>query len=72
VPNTSGAIVPNHKLGGGGVTVNVIENKQRAGQTDERSNNGAREVDVFVADIMGDGPRARAMKQAFGLSRRGY
>jgi len=72
VPNTSGAIVPNHKLGGGGVTINVIENKQRAGQTDERNNNGAREVDVFVADIMGDGPRARAMKQAFGLSRRGY
>lgn len=72
VPNTSGAIVPNHKLGGGNVTVNVIENKQRAGQTDERNNNGAREVDVFVADIMGDGPRARALKQAFGLSRRGY
>lgn len=72
VPNTSGAIVPNHKLGGGNVTVNVIENKQRAGQTEERTNNGAREVDVFVADIMGDGPRARALKQAFGLSRRGY
>lgn len=72
VPNTSGAIVPNHKLGGGAVTINLIENRQRAGQTEERTNNGAREVDMFVADIMGDGPRSRAMKQAFGLQRRGY
>lgn len=72
VPNTSGAIVPNHKLGGGNVTVNMIEDKSRAGKTQERMNNGARELDVFVADIMGDGPRSKAIRQAFGLQRRGY
>lgn len=72
VPNTSGAIVPNHKLGGGNVTVNMIEDKSRAGKTQERMNNGTRELDVFVADIMGDGPRSKAIRQAFGLQRRGY
>lgn len=75
-PNTSGAIIPNHALGGpaqgGAVTVNLIEDKSRAGQTQERNNNGAREIDVFVADIMGDGPRAKAVAKAFGLQRRGY
>ena len=72
----SGTIVPNHALGGAGqggaVTVNLIEDKSRAGQTQERNNNGAREIDVFVADIMGDGPRAKAVAKAFGLQRRGY
>lgn len=72
VPNTSGAIVPNHKLGGGNVTVNMIEDKSRAGQTQERSNNGTQELDVFVADIMGDGARSKALQRAFGLRRRGY
>lgn len=72
VPNTSGAIVPNHKLGGGGITVNLIEDKSRAGQTQERSNNGTQELDVFVADIMGDGARSKALQRAFGLRRRGY
>lgn len=75
-PNTSGAIIPNHALGGpaqgGNVTVNLIEDKSRAGQTQERNTNGAREIDVFVADIMGDGPRSKAMAKAFGLQRRGY
>ena len=72
VPGTSGAVVPNNKMGGGNVTVNLIEDKRRAGQTQERDNNGARELDVFVADIMGDGPRSKAIRQAFGLQRRGY
>lgn len=74
VPNTNGAIVPNNKLGNGGgnITVNMIQNKERAGQTQERNDNGRREIDLFVADIMGDGPRAKAMRQAFGLQRRGY
>jgi hypothetical protein len=73
VPHTAGAIVPNNKMGaGGGVTVNLIEDKSRAGKTEERTNNGARELDVFVADIMGDGPRGKAIQKAFGLQRRGY
>ena len=72
MPGTSGAVVPNNKMGGGNVTINLIEDKRRAGQTQERDNNGARELDVFVADIMGDGPRSKAIRQAFGLQRRGY
>lgn len=72
VPGTSGAVVPNNKIGGGNVTVNLIEDKRRAGHTQERDNNGSRELDVFVADIMGDGPRSKAIRQAFGLQRRGY
>jgi hypothetical protein len=72
VPNTSGSIVPNHKLGGGNVTVNLIEDKSRAGKTEERDNNGSKELDIFVSDILGDGPRARVMQKAFGLQRRGY
>lgn len=71
-PNRSGGIVPNNKLNNGGVTVNLIEDKSRAGQTETRANNGAQEIDVFVADIMGDGPRSKAMRTAFGLQRRGY
>jgi len=72
-PNSSGAIIPNEKLGGGGnVTVNLIEDNRKAGKTEERTNNGKREMDVFVADIMGDGPRGKAIQKAFGLQRRGY
>lgn len=71
VPNTSGAIVPNDRLGGGNVTVNLIEDKRRAGTTERRANNGEQELDVFVADILGDGVRSRAIQQAFGLRRKG-
>lgn len=72
VPNTAGRIVPNHQLAGGGrTTVNMIEDRRRAGQVEERTNNGGREIDLFVADIMGDGPRSKAVQQAFGLKRRG-
>lgn len=73
VPNTSGAIIPNDKLGGGGnITVNLIESAKKAGKTEERQTNGRRELDVFVADLMGDGPRSKAIQRSFGLQRRGY
>lgn len=56
----------------GGLTVNLIENPDRAGQVVERTNeNGEREADIFVADIMGDGRRARALERAYGLQRVG-
>ncbi|WP_394065426.1 tape measure protein [Alcaligenes sp. WGS1538] len=55
-----------------GVTVNVIENPDRAGQTETRRNEyGDEEADVFVADIFGDGKRSQALRQAFGLQRVG-
>lgn len=54
------------------VTVNLIENPNKAGQVQTRTTaNGRQEADIFVADIMGDGKRARALQQAFGLQRIG-
>lgn len=56
----------------GGVTVNIIENPERAGQRETTVNaNGREEESLFVADIYGDGPRSRAIQNAFGLQRRG-
>ncbi len=56
----------------GGLTVNLIENPDRAGQVDRRTTeDGDEEADIFVADIFGDGRRSRAMQQAFGLRRVG-
>jgi hypothetical protein len=58
--------------GGGGVTVNVIESKDKAGtQQTTTGADGTEQVDVFVSDIFGDGPRSRAMQSAFGLQRAG-
>ena len=57
---------------GGGVTVNVIESREKAGTQETRTKaDGSEEVDVFVSDIYGDGPRARALQNAFGLQRVG-
>ncbi|WP_418141508.1 hypothetical protein NUW46_04870 [Marinobacter sp. MA] len=59
--------------GGSGTVVNVIEDNSRAGETEtKRGSDGQEEVNVFVADIMGGGPRAKAMQTAFGLKRQGY
>lgn len=56
----------------GGTVINIVESKDRAGTQQQRQGaDGREEVDVFVADIMGDGKRARALQAAFGLQRRG-
>lgn len=56
----------------GGTIINIVESKDRAGTQQQRQGaDGREEVDVFVADIMGDGKRARALQAAFGLQRRG-
>ncbi|MFG0550830.1 phage tail length tape measure family protein [Pseudomonas sp. yb_9] len=52
------------------VTVNLIEDRSRAGTVDQRpGDNGQLEIDAFVADIWGDGERAQALQAAFGLQR---
>jgi len=54
---------------GAGTTVNVIEDASKRGTTERRTGaDGREEVNVFVSDIFGDGPRARAIAQKFGLS----
>ena len=58
--------------GGSGVTVNVIQSSEKAGTQETKQNaDGSQSVDVFVSDIYGDGPRARALQNAFGLRRSG-
>ncbi|OAS04618.1 tail length tape measure protein [Pseudomonas putida] len=52
------------------VTVNLIEDRSRAGTVDQRTgDNGQLEIDAFVADIWGGGDRAQAIEAAYGLSR---
>lgn len=52
------------------VTVNLIEDRSRAGTVDQRTaENGQLEIDAFVADIWGGGERAQAIEAAYGLSR---
>jgi hypothetical protein len=54
---------------GGGVTVNVIESSEKAGQQEKSTNaDGSEAVNVFVADIFGDGPRSQAIRDKFGLA----
>ena len=58
--------------GGSGVTVNVIQSSEKAGTQETKQNaDGSQSVDVFVSDIYGDGPRSRALQNAFGLRRSG-
>lgn len=59
-------------MGGGNVVVNVIESKEKAGTQERRTSaDGTEEVDVFVSDMYGDGPRSKAIRQVFGLQRVG-
>ncbi|PRA53167.1 MULTISPECIES: phage tail length tape measure family protein [Pseudomonas] len=54
------------------VTVNLIEDRSRAGTVDQRTgDNGQLEIDAFVADIWGGGERAQALESAYGLTRQG-
>lgn len=56
---------------GGNTTVNIVENKDRAGQVERRRDGRQEFLEVFVADINGDGPASRAIAQAFGIRRSG-
>lgn len=59
---------------GGDVTVNLIEDRDKAGQVNQRidpANEQARIIDVFVANIQSDGRAAQAIQTKFGLSPRG-
>lgn len=55
----------------GGVTINQIEDKRRAGQVEERTGpDGERVIDMWVASIMGDGKAHKALTSKYGLSTR--
>src|SRR5690625_2164104 len=58
--------------GGGGVTVNLIESQDRAGEVESRTNDdGEEELNIFVADIRGGGRRSQALEMTYGLQRVG-
>lgn len=58
--------------GMGGTTVNLIEDASRAGQTEERKGDqGEQMIDVFVADLLGDGRVSDAMTRKYGLQTAG-
>src|SRR5699024_1684765 len=56
--------------GGPRVNINLIEDRDRAGQVDvNRSDDEEVDADVFVADIRGGGPRSQALQETFNLRR---
>lgn len=58
--------------GGSGVVVNLYEDASKAGQVQQgQRDDGTTEVNVFVSDIMSNGPRAKALQRAYGLRRQG-
>ena len=52
VPNVSGSIVPNHKMGGGNVVVNVVNNTTAMARTEERQTSNGRTIDVIIDEIV--------------------
>jgi lambda family phage tail tape measure protein len=57
---------------GGNVTVNQIEDASRAGQVEETEDEqGERVINLFVADLLGDGRSAEALGRKFGLRSQG-
>jgi hypothetical protein len=58
--------------GGSGVVVNLYEDNSKAGQVEQRQRqDGGTDVNVFVSDIMSNGPRSKALENAYGLRRQG-
>jgi len=54
--------------GGGAPIVNLYEDKSKAGTVNSRNQDGRSIIDIFVADLMGDGRTQKAMSRKFGLS----
>lgn len=73
LPNTRGEVVSNRDASkGGNVIVNIHQSQVRAGTVEQSSGNEQEKViDIFVADIMGDGRSANAIQNKFGLSPQG-
>ncbi|MFP3447629.1 tape measure protein [Pseudomonas sp. SIMBA_067] len=54
------------------VVVNLIQDRSRAGQVDQRtSEDGTQHIDVSVADIYGGGPLSQAIEDTYGVRRQG-
>lgn len=53
--------------GGGAPVVNLYEDKSKAGTVNSRNQDGRNIIDIFVADLMGDGRTQKAMSRKFGM-----
>lgn len=78
IPNQAGKVVSNKDAtagsgeGGDRISVNLYNDPSKAGTvTESRADDGSRMIDIFVADLMGDGKSARAIQQAYGVKRQG-
>jgi len=77
LPNRRGEVVSNKDATGGsgsipGVTINLIENRDRAGQVSQsRDGDGNLTADLFVADIQGGGEMSQTLESTYGLKRQG-
>lgn len=78
MPNQRGEVVSNRDATRGqavaapNVTVNLIENADRAGTVETRAGeDGALTIDAFVLDIQTGGEAATALEQNYGLTRQG-
>jgi len=58
-------------MGGGNVTVNLVEDASKAGQVDKAPSADGMTITAFVSSIRGDGPAARVLEQTYGLRRVG-
>lgn len=57
---------------GGNTIINMYEDPNKAGQVEEtETDQGERMIDVFVADLMGDGRSAQAIGRKYGLRSQG-
>lgn len=57
---------------GGNVTINQIEDRSRAGEVEETEDDqGERVINLFVADLLGDGRSAEAIGRKYGLRSQG-
>jgi len=59
--------VSKQSTGGDAPIVNLYEDKSKAGQVETRQQDDRRVIDIWVADLMGDGKAQKAMSRKFGL-----
>ncbi|GAA3721090.1 hypothetical protein GCM10022421_31950 [Oceanisphaera sediminis] len=71
--HTLGRVNSQQQRGGqSNVTVNLIEDRNKAGQVEQRQReDGSSEINAFVTDIGSGGERAQMLEQTYGLQRRG-
>lgn len=63
--------VRSNQNSGGAPTINLIEDRSRAGQVNTRRQDDQYIIDVVVADLFGDGRSSKAIGSSFGIRRSG-